>query len=184
MFKAAEVFRANDTFVVGFITVPPHLIAYLLRSLITFRVLWLEKLRPFHDTTHSSHMLKFMTSFRSHEIKPLGFIFCSNFFSSIPWLSLSFSLSPSLHSLIPFVLIFISFLIVSHCYFAFDIIHPNPFFPLLHRTYFDMSLAYYFFSFSKPFTCTHFYFTFLEKHSNDFHAITILRFTEEEKKLE
>lgn len=93
MFKAAEVFRANDTFVVGFITVPPHLIAYLLRSLITFRVLWLEKLRPFHDTTHSSHMLKFMTSFRSHEIKPLGFIFCSNFFPQyLDFLFLSHSL--------------------------------------------------------------------------------------------
>lgn len=137
---------------------------------------------PRHNTFISHAKVHDIISFAWNQTTRVHFL--QQFFSPIPWLSLSFSLSPSLPSLIPFVLIFISFLIVSHCYFAFDIIHPNPFFPLLHRTYFDMSLAYYFFSFSKPFTCTHFYFTFLEKHSNDFHAITILRFTEEEKKLE
>lgn len=41
-------------------------------------------------TSHSSHMLKFMTSFRSHEIKSLGFIFLPAFFQLIsPTLLLS-----------------------------------------------------------------------------------------------
>lgn len=43
-------------------------------------------------TSHSSHMLKFMTSFQSHEIKSLGFIFLPFF---PPWFFL-FSLAISL----------------------------------------------------------------------------------------
>lgn len=68
--------RGNDTFAVDFIT-SISLFPFWCWSLITQPMLQLGSCC--YDTSHSSHMLKFMTSFRSHEIKSLGFIFFALF---------------------------------------------------------------------------------------------------------
>lgn len=161
--NSSGFFRANDTFVVGFITVA-HFSHHLSLSLPFFlpsnNFFHCQLVQPFYDTSHSSHMLKFMTSFRSHEIKSLGFIFPSTFFSShffsILWFSLPFlfHLFPLSASYSFFCSFFYSIpfchslpcRLFLHCCFAFDITHPFSFF-----WHFALSIFWYESSLLLPF---------------------------------
>lgn len=147
------MFGENDTFVVSGLFFP---LSQTINFFSHFSLLF--------TTSHSSHMLKFMTSFQSHEIKSLGFIF--------PPTLILFLLLFLLSLFFPRSLTFARFGILSlpDCFHRLSYCQPFPFrssftASFSHEAYFDVSLAYYCFSFSNGylipvFLCTRFYYSF------------------------
>lgn len=121
---------------------------------------------PLFTTSHSSHMLKFMTSFRSHEIKSLGFIFFYLFFLCFTLISLC---PPCVWIHFPSWLFSTLYL-----WYCFAIYFRLRFFSIIARAYSrrELSLLLLFIlkrlPNTRPLVCTRFYYNFSKKYLDDF----------------